>query len=64
MFRKYLLTAVVHVVEHDKAFQIYFGAVVCVLFAILMCGKNTPYAHKQHGKISSAVLVQLALTYV
>ena len=64
MFRKYLLTALVHVVEHDKAFQIYFGAVVCVLSAILMCGKNTPYADKLHGKISSAALVQLALTYV
>ena len=64
MVRKYLLTAVVHVVEHDRPFQIYIGAVVCIGFAILMCGRNTPYAHKLHGKISSVALIQVALTYV
>ena len=64
MVRKYLLTAVVMVVEHDRPFQIWMGAVVCIGFAILMCGKNTPYATQLHGRISSVALVQIALTYV
>ena len=42
VFRKYLLTSVVLVVEHDTNVQIYFGQLVCVV-SVLLVARHQPY---------------------
>ena len=60
--RKFLLTAVVHVVEYDKPFQIYFFAFISCGYALLLFGRNSPYSNKFCGTISSMAAAQLVLT--
>ena len=63
IFRKYLLTSVVLVIEHDTLFQVYFGLVVCVCFALLVA-RHQPYASPLHGRVQMLALAQLAFTYM
>jgi len=63
IFRKYLLTSVVLVIENDTLFQVYFGLVVCICFALLVA-RHQPYASPLHGRVQMLALTQLAFTYM
>jgi len=63
VLRKYFLTSVVLVVQHDSLLQVYLGLLVCVAAALLVA-RHQPYESPFCGKLQMLALTQLAFTYM
>ena len=61
--RRYLLTSVVLVVEHDTLLQVYLGLLVCVVSLVLVA-RHAPYANPLCGRVQLLCLTQLTFTYM